>query len=79
MPVASVLDLIGQTPLVEITLLDTGPCRLFLKLEPRAVTTYASVPAEIRAAFGIDDGLVRLAVGIEEAADLITDLRSAPE
>jgi len=27
------LDLIGQTPLVEVTSLDTGPCRLFLKLE----------------------------------------------
>src|SRR3954465_15878724 len=27
------LDLIGGTPLVEVTNLDTGPCRLFLKLE----------------------------------------------
>ncbi|MGF9759708.1 cystathionine beta-synthase [Microvirga sp. 0TCS3.31] len=27
------LDLIGQTPLVEVTSLDTGPCKLFLKLE----------------------------------------------
>lgn len=27
------LDLIGHTPLVEVTGLDTGPCRLFLKLE----------------------------------------------
>ncbi|MCA1941204.1 MAG: pyridoxal-phosphate dependent enzyme [Caenispirillum bisanense] len=27
------LDLIGNTPLVEITGLDTGPCRLFAKLE----------------------------------------------
>jgi cystathionine beta-synthase len=30
---ASVLDLIGNTPLVEIKHFDTGPCRLFLKLE----------------------------------------------
>src|SRR6266540_5211182 len=30
---SSVLDLIGDTPLVEVTRLDTGPCRLFLKLE----------------------------------------------
>jgi cystathionine beta-synthase len=30
---SSVLDLIGETPLVEVTRLDTGPCRLFLKLE----------------------------------------------
>ncbi len=29
----SILDLIGATPLVEVTRLDTGPCRLFLKLE----------------------------------------------
>ncbi len=30
---ASVLDLIGETPLVEVTRIDRGPCRLFLKLE----------------------------------------------
>src|SRR4030088_3000417 len=29
----SVLDLIGDTPLVEVTRFDRGPCRLFLKLE----------------------------------------------
>ena len=29
----AVLGLIGNTPLVEITRLDTGPCRLFVKLE----------------------------------------------
>jgi cystathionine beta-synthase len=29
----AVLDLIGNTPLVEVTRFDTGPCRLFLKLE----------------------------------------------
>ena len=28
-----ILDLIGGTPLVEVRRLDTGPCRLFLKLE----------------------------------------------
>jgi cystathionine beta-synthase len=32
-PFASVLNLIGQTPVVELTKLDTGPCRLFVKLE----------------------------------------------
>jgi cystathionine beta-synthase len=30
---ASVLDLIGETPLIEVTQFDRGPCRLFLKLE----------------------------------------------
>jgi len=29
----SIIDLIGSTPLVEVTRLDTGPCKLFLKLE----------------------------------------------
>src|SRR5215204_2817434 len=29
----AVLDLIGNTPLVRVTRLDTGPCALFLKLE----------------------------------------------
>ena len=29
----SILDLIGNTPLLELTRLDTGPCRLFVKLE----------------------------------------------
>lgn len=32
-PMSSVLDLIGGTPLVEVTRIGTGPCRLFLKLE----------------------------------------------
>ncbi|HEX4179543.1 MAG TPA: cystathionine beta-synthase [Caulobacteraceae bacterium] len=31
--VGSALDLIGKTPLLEVKNLDTGPCRLFLKLE----------------------------------------------
>src|SRR6202022_4714117 len=30
---ASVLHLIGDTPLIEVTRIDHGPCRLFLKLE----------------------------------------------
>jgi cystathionine beta-synthase len=29
----AVLNLIGNTPLIEVTRLDTGPCQLFLKLE----------------------------------------------
>lgn len=32
-PYASVLELIGETPVVELTKFDTGKCRLFLKLE----------------------------------------------
>jgi cystathionine beta-synthase len=29
----SILDMVGRTPMLEITHIDTGPCRLFLKLE----------------------------------------------
>jgi len=32
-PADSALDLIGRTPMVELTGFDTGPCRLFVKLE----------------------------------------------
>src|SRR5690606_38645806 len=32
-PYSSVLDLIGETPIVELTKFDTGLCRLFIKLE----------------------------------------------
>ncbi len=46
-------------------------------IEHPAIMTHASVPAENRAALGISDGLVRLSVGIEDAADLIRDLEQA--
>lgn len=39
--------------------------------------THAAVPAEQRAAAGITDGLIRLSVGLEDAADLIADLAQA--
>jgi cystathionine beta-lyase/cystathionine gamma-synthase len=42
-----------------------------------ATMTHASIPAEIRQARGVDDGLVRLSVGIEDADDLQEDLRQA--
>ncbi len=32
-PNGSLLDLIGKTPMVEVTRIDTGTCRLFLKME----------------------------------------------
>ena len=42
-----------------------------------AMMTHASIPAEIRTARGVDDGLIRLSVGIEDVADLRDDLRRA--
>ena len=46
-------------------------------IELPASMTHASVPPAQRAALGIDDGLVRLSVGIEDAGDLIADLQHA--
>jgi cystathionine gamma-lyase len=42
-----------------------------------ATMTHASIPADIRQARGIDDGLVRISVGIEDVEDLQEDLRIA--
>ncbi|MGE5644741.1 MAG: trans-sulfuration enzyme family protein [Acidobacteriota bacterium] len=42
-----------------------------------ATMTHASVPAEARRARGITDDLIRLSVGLENAEDLIEDLRQA--
>jgi cystathionine gamma-lyase len=45
--------------------------------EHPAIMTHASIPPERRQALGIDDGLVRLSVGIEHADDLIADIERA--
>ena len=46
-------------------------------IEHPGIMTHASIPAERRAELGIDDGLVRLSVGVEDADDLIADLEQA--
>lgn len=43
------------------------------------VQTHADIPAELRARLGINNVLLRLSVGIEDADDLIEDLRQALE
>lgn len=42
-----------------------------------ASMTHASIPRERRIANGLADGLIRLSVGIEDAADIIADLAEA--
>ncbi|MBN9517440.1 cystathionine gamma-synthase [bacterium] len=42
-----------------------------------ATMTHASIPKAVREARGVDDGLVRLSVGIEDVADLKADLAAA--
>lgn len=48
-------------------------------IEHPASMTHAGVPRDERLAAGITDGLVRYAVGIEDATDLIEDLQQALE
>ncbi len=43
-------------------------------IEHPAIMTHASVPAETRKMLGIDDGFIRLSVGIENGQDLVDDL-----
>lgn len=44
-----------------------------------AQMTHKSIPAEKRRAAGVSDSLIRLSVGLEESADLISDLKQALE
>ena len=44
-----------------------------------ATMTHASIPREVREKRGVDGGLIRLSVGIEDVSDLLSDLRHAIE
>lgn len=46
-------------------------------IELPAMMTHASIPAETRRAHGVSDGLIRISVGLEDVADLISDLDRA--
>ncbi|HVC30327.1 MAG TPA: PLP-dependent aspartate aminotransferase family protein [Steroidobacteraceae bacterium] len=46
-------------------------------IEHPALMTHASLPAAMRASLGIGDGLIRLSVGVEDAQDLIDELKEA--
>ncbi len=46
-------------------------------IEHPAIMTHASVPTDLRKELGIEEGLVRLSVGIESVEDLLDDLDQA--
>jgi cystathionine beta-lyase/cystathionine gamma-synthase len=46
-------------------------------IEHPAIMTHASIPAKTRKTLGIEDGFIRLSVGIEHIDDLIADLNHA--
>jgi len=65
---ASVLDLIGETPLVEVTRLQRGRCRLFLKLESANPSgSLKDRPARSMIEAAETDGRLRLGGTIVEA------------
>ena len=45
--------------------------------EHPASMTHAGVPPEVKAQYGISEGLIRISVGIERPEDLIADLDQA--
>jgi cystathionine gamma-lyase len=46
-------------------------------IEHPGIMTHSSLPEATRRALGINDGLIRLSVGVEDVQDLIEDLRAA--
>jgi len=46
-------------------------------IEHPAIMTHASIPPEARRKLGIEDGFIRLSVGIENSQDLVDDLTQA--
>src|ERR1700720_3823155 len=64
----SVLDLIGETPLIEVTRFDRGPCRLFLKLESQNPSgSIKDRPARAMIEAAEADGRLKSGGGIVEA------------
>ena len=48
-------------------------------IEQPLVMSYYELPADERAAYGIKDNMIRMAIGIEDTNDLIQDLHQALE
>lgn len=46
-------------------------------VEQAAAMTHTMIPKEIREAAGITDGMIRMSVGLEDADDIIADLKQA--
>ena len=44
-----------------------------------ATQTHLDIPEEVRHSYGLTDDLLRLSIGIEDAEDLIDDLKAALE
>lgn len=74
---ASALE--SLTPKLELTVLAPSLGGVDSLLLPPAISSHIFVPEEVRRASGITDGLVRLAVGVEDTEDLLSDFAKALE
>ena len=66
--------LVERTKLFKVTV-SFGGCSSLISLP--CFMSHASIPAEVRAARGLPDDLVRISAGIEDADDLVADLSAA--
>ncbi len=66
-------------PKLELTVLAPSLGGVDSLMLPPAISSHIAVPEEIRLRSGITDGLIRLAVGVEDTEDLLADLEQALE
>lgn len=57
--------------------LGVGPSGLESRIDQPVGAHFSTAPPEIRAGLGLDDGLCRLWIGLEDAEDLIDDFKAA--
>jgi methionine-gamma-lyase len=69
--------LAAMTPKLELTVLAPSLGGVDSLMMPPAISSHISVPEEVRVKSGISDGLLRVAIGIEDAEDLINDFDQA--
>ena len=66
--------IVERTKLFKVTV-SFGGCSSLISLP--CFMSHASIPAEVRAARGLPDDLVRISAGVEDADDLVADLSAA--
>ena len=71
---AKAFDVLRQLELIDISN-NLGDAKSLIT-HP-ATTTHRNIGAEARAKMGITDGMLRLSVGLEDAEDVIGDLKQA--
>jgi cystathionine beta-lyase/cystathionine gamma-synthase len=71
--------LAALTPRLQLTVLAPSLGGVDSLMMPPAISSHISVPKEVREQSGISDGLLRVALGIEDTEDLLSDFEQALE